>query len=1245
MSHQDKKPKKIFSLRESLKDKWRLIYTFFDEKKHEFYDTELITENKDGMIQSLNDFAERIENDIKKKREIDSNEVKAYLVIFYALLIYFPQLPSTTIETYLNKTERFLAPKVPNSIKTFAFEVVIYCVIKPGYETYLSKLLEYIDLNTFSTKILDLPSMPTTEFTFTEEVDEKNQPIIQMKNIECSIAKLNIFFQRLLTDMKSFEILLPTFIQILLLMFPNTAPEITNKLKVFPQVPAKLLLVICENGICKMNANQRLRIIQSCPFFPLILKLILQESFALVLEEPQLLFVIRWFFSFLLDPVNSVTLSKLNGQTKEQFNNLLNSIIKTTESFYILVPLITSYPEVTLTIDGKVIKKDVVEFLNEFLNIFIVPSQTVQIKEQLKLSLQNSLKLYYQRAFEAKKLKYGYVHKRITSITKTLFKTWISWPPNDTAWEELQTIFIPLMAIEGVINVVDSFFTHITICLLNIQYPQKPNDQLFTKTYDNVIEPIIVNEELKQITTPLFKEDIVRIWKYLWKFIDISVDIPNEERAERWHNVMFKSLQIILFYEQRCGPSNFELHDIIVPYLLATASKHHFKENNTSLCQILCRRYPQYTDNINAVLLGYLKNVIQQGDFSILADMYDLFTTSIKGKTSILNDVLISLRCLTIEQSNSMELNQQIRIASLLHSLLFYSKIYPTINTLLSDNMGYQDILTLCYSNLIQIFTSPEIQQTLLWGIIVNLLSACEAKRPNDELRVLCDMFLQKTVHSNLCLCKQAIRSLRIISRCSEIIPNEILTYIAETLLIFISNNTMDDTVIPIALEQLEDFILVPNGVLSQGISAALQSVLVRLSDNTNTYVQQFILLIEHYFNRKIGLPCCDDSFTRDVYFIGRNKVTSENEHSLYIMQNNSIFSFTDNGSNGVDVVVRNLYGTYHWIISSIERTEEVTTKEFNFKPEKLSNENRICPCDGSFEIISSGMNDLGENIEKEMKEELMNIETNALKLNANILKLSNKPIEVETKNMEITSKWDYIQSLELLTNTKDPIIQLTNDKKLKQLLFKLDCLPIRKRYACSLIYFNSDSKMSLFNECSPQFTEFAGSLGYLVSKELFVGNFPKECEKAYYYSDETVEVTFAPSIYFKQSSLNSISTSCVVVWNESELALDTSLFPKPSTIIEIHPRDDGMFVIDMWRNATVPVSVIDLTGPLQTSMVVPKNFLPILVRETVLNICYFNSSSLSQLQLRQYVFSEIGTTSDLVKKAFSSITALELTL
>lgn len=104
MSHFDKKSRKIFDFRESLRDKWKLVFGLYDESRHEFNEQSLWQENREGFTRMLNELSDSFDAQIKKKKEIDVRDVKAYLIIYYGLVKYHPQVPPMSFDTNFGLT-------------------------------------------------------------------------------------------------------------------------------------------------------------------------------------------------------------------------------------------------------------------------------------------------------------------------------------------------------------------------------------------------------------------------------------------------------------------------------------------------------------------------------------------------------------------------------------------------------------------------------------------------------------------------------------------------------------------------------------------------------------------------------------------------------------------------------------------------------------------------------------------------------------------------------------------------------------------------------------------------------------------------------------------------------------------------------------------------------------------------------------------------------------------------------------
>ena len=95
-----KRLEKVFQVKDP-KEKWKLIYQFYDEKSHRIIDSQLIVENKDFLVKTLLEFSDKIDERIKKGKSLDGNEIKAYLIIHQAILMYYDMMQLKYIEAQI----------------------------------------------------------------------------------------------------------------------------------------------------------------------------------------------------------------------------------------------------------------------------------------------------------------------------------------------------------------------------------------------------------------------------------------------------------------------------------------------------------------------------------------------------------------------------------------------------------------------------------------------------------------------------------------------------------------------------------------------------------------------------------------------------------------------------------------------------------------------------------------------------------------------------------------------------------------------------------------------------------------------------------------------------------------------------------------------------------------------------------------------------------------------------------------
>ncbi|KAL7721062.1 Rap-GAP domain-containing protein [Entamoeba marina] len=1197
----DKKSKKLFDLKESMKDRSKLVLSLYDPLKKVIIDASMFTDNKDSFTKMLNEYSDHIDNCIKKRKEVSLKDVKAYLIIFLALTKIFPSEPPTQFEQNFSRFERFLSPKIPEQIRIFAFEVLMVMFQTKKCTELHEKIIHYIDLNPFSIKILDFPTISSSSDLIFEEMDDETKVSSKKTNIDITRTLLTILLENTFESESKFETLSPLFVQVLLVTYPKSAPEITNKLKTFPQVPSELHYLLWEKGLSNISLSAKAKVLQRYMYFPNLLKIICSETVKL-----------QWFINLVNDPLNHDLIRAINNpQISDSFNDFLLSIIRSTEGIYELTVLVTKHTPITLTVNGESQTKDTVEYVCDFLKCLITPTQSVSVKNALKTTVYNSFIKYYQHASNNEKLPYQYIQRRLTYLVDLVFRTWIAWPPSDNDWEDFQNAFVPLMTINNVINIFQECFSHVTLSLIERTYKVVSDNLQFRRYSENEVEPLSYITGLKPVTSYIKQEELL-------------------QSSERWLHIAEVIIYHMLEAEERYGKNNFDLHDTCVPLLLAFAS-NSYENMCGGICNILCRRAPHYPINVYSVLISFIINGIEFRKPCVLAEMHSLFTTEIPGKTKILFDVVGYLRCLTNEEVSELSESQQLKIVSLLNSLIYVPSQFKSSLIKISDGDSYEYTMALCYSNLFSVLQCDSCQQMLLWGVVVCLIQSSETSRPIEEMRIFSDLVLQKIVHPSENVSVQALRSLRFFARCSTFKP-ELLNHLTESLMIFISNHSIPDGYLSFAFEILVELLFSPSGVLFNTVSPAMQTLLIRTSDYQSTAINYFTEFIQHHFNHIPPVPCCDDSFTRDVFFIGTTRTNMENNQTLYFIKKDSLISITP-GVGCADVNIKRKKQT--------KLSEEV----FEAKAERKEFEQQFHQHGGIFSSIAESFNGFNDTLEGDIVDELRDIQKQTIVLEKEMRKLNDEPVVIQATEKSSDTNWDIIEIIEIITRGGDKLTPLTRGPSLKSYISELDNVPIRRRFTAGLIYVSENNEQSKYStQPSTQFNEFANSLGYTVTKSGFCGFFPKQSEKAFYYSDETTELSIACSVYLNNQIQETMSFPCIVVWNESECRINTKPYEKTSTIIEIHPRSDGFFVIDIWRQSDPNNNVINYVGPLQQGMVVTKQHLPLLARETCINSCLFACNSFdSPLRKRQQIFEKMSSDNALVKDDLTMLECLHL--
>ena len=184
--------------------------------------------------------------------------------------------------------------------------------------------------------------------------------------------------------------------------------------------------------------------------------------------------------------------------------------------------------------------------------------------------------------------------------------------------------------------------------------------------------------------------------------------------------------------------------------------------------------------------------------------------------------------------------------------------------------------------------------------------------------------------------------------------------------------------------------------------------------------------------------------------------------------------------------------------------------------------------------------------------------------------------------------------------------------------------------------------------------------------------------DHVFYYSDELYELFSYCSLHSINDIFNSTESKgkqqitsktpegeCLILWNESDQSFDLlsersqqslndqspkTLFSTIQKVIEIQPRNDGLFHIILWnkndssKGSSECPEGLSLVGPLQNNMLIPKAYLSQLIRESLINNSLFQASD-TPLQRRQKMIADIFSKGKAEGKIVSGVDTIEFFL
>ncbi|ELP94482.1 tuberin, putative [Entamoeba invadens IP1] len=629
-----------------------------------------------------------------------------------------------------------------------------------------------------------------------------------------------------------------------------------------------------------------------------------------------------------------------------------------------------------------------------------------------------------------------------------------------------------------------------------------------------------------------------------------------------------------------------------------------------------------------------------------------------------------------VKNQKSENPNRDIQIVSLLNSMVPLQEDYPKVFVMLSQseklNSSFTQSLTECYRNLMANLSGISVNIALIYGLATHAIYARRAD-PKNVLSPIVKVISKFIREPNEELYRPAAEVIGELVSFSQYFTVEDVRAIFEELLNVINDKATKSEAIACAFTSMIDWAFAPSCIFSKALTADL-TVRVLNAISYAMALPKSQQPTDPNVKYRASAPECAEVFLQTIlnaFGYVPNDKGSDKFFSTHMEEGeitwwafgNTLLSI-EKGTDGdfCNLTVRNAVGKTLWGVRANYLLEELgivkekpkgvlrvkdISKRVEMKypdvvvQEKKKNELKSLMDDlekEDAEMLDWGMpNGVNrtdfQNDLKHVKEAMDNVEMQAKKLGV-VSALTSRYL-IEDNSEEIDPSKFLIHALLCQTQFIDPmpltktlLVPINPNEKFKILLGNLDKSCVRPFHKVGLIYVKkgqSDQFDILMNETgSKEYVEFCNGMGWTLdikSHNGFLGGLDKGYlstgEIIRYYADSTKEVIFHDVVLIPTQKDDSqqltkkrhVGNDYVhIVWNESgEYSPHTITSQFNAAHIVITPLGNGLHKIRIWRKQNVRQF-----GPLMDGMIVGKELLPALVRETAVNANYCCSLNIS---------------------------------
>ncbi|ELP93201.1 tuberin, putative [Entamoeba invadens IP1] len=1279
-----KKQTSLFDPKESAPNKLKACISLLEKQSVEEFQI-FVRPEKQKFSMFIIEVSQYVENHTKKgKITVPVKEALTHIKVLNAMIGLYEYPELTVFDLYQKYLNNYLKIETAPEVREAAFQLVIDLVLKYGEQ---SALTDYF-LGTINLGCLfNLPGYPVQKLDYAEVCF--SLPESDFDQSSMSIKLVSDFIKQLKKP-ENFEKLFHLVEALLSYIFPLFAeaskykyklahPLINLKQTTPVQVQKYVLDFLKELLVSPISLKLKNRP-NTIPFihclYSSILTLTPDEATKPVISQ-----TIPYFFSEFI--FNQFRTSELEEIVKTKHFLVTELIPFFDKPFVIGKPLIVG--QIAEEIKATLYKMTTFGCDNEMKDIVI---QTVLTCIDLLLKAQ--------------------LGQSAGSFTELIFMFYVKWDVSDKYWELLRTRIAENMSNEFVTKQLSKKLWHYTRAVFREKYSPLllentdevlvGNKKVLRSTRTEIPDEVFVAPAADEKFTLLFGEcdqqSSIKWWMRFYSLLEHVNDLKSSESYENGIRILYEVCCLFIRAETKmCEQFNLEAKEGR-PELIEIFGKIFFdafaKSEHTPksleysyrvICKLVNRGYVRYSNELYSRFYEIISNGLPLMPVVILEELFDIVPNQIPGWPVLVIPVIGQLQNLTQDNFKGIaNLNRDAQIISFLMSLITVEDIYPKILEDVGGISGtlkttYDDSLTKCFKNLLQVFTSTKSQSTMLFGLIDHIVFA-RRKNPEADINETLDMILKRIEIPIEDVYRPASEALGQLALFNQYLTEEDVQYIIVKMMSSITNPQTRSESIACAFTALTEWAFAPSCVF---IKALIPEVTAQLL-NGISYAMS-LTPTPHPTDQTIKYRACANEcaeiFLQTLLNIfgfvpsekGSDKFLSthveDGEVTWWLYGNNILSIEKGDDTHFCFLVIRNAVGKTRWGIQSVSTLEELgmTSPQKREKitlhdiikdqPKQLVEERRVEVVQNKLrEMIDSAVSKesdlldwgLPKGVDKDSyqnditctKDEIEKTNSKIQEFGQHIVLLKNEekslvsvtPPQIDTTKLLVHGLLCQLHFIDPIPKNQPVLVPINPHEKFKILLGNLDKTCSRPFHKIGLIYVmnNQTDQYDILKNTSGSaaYNEFVEGLGWTLDIRThsgFLGGLDKTYmstgEYIRYFADATKEVIFHDITLIPTQEDDSqqltkkrhVGNDYVhIVWNESgEYSPYTITSQFNAAHIVISPLGNGLHKIRIWRKQNVRQF-----GPLLDGMVVGKDLLPALVRETAVNANYCCSLNIS---------------------------------